>query len=101
MCIRDRSSIADTSIRENISNIKCMETTPAIPAYVAMDSEIAEMAIPAKSDGDTVTVTFLTEYSTDMGGRMMNYKEGDQATVARSRAEAWQKRGIVSMEGGE
>ena len=78
-----------------------METTPAIPAYMAMGSEISEMAIPAKSDGDAVTVTFLTEYSTDMGGSMMNYKEGDKATVARSRAEAWQKRGIVSMEGGK
>jgi len=33
-----------------------------------------------------------------MGGIMTDYKEGDKATVARSRAEAWQKRGIVSME---
>jgi len=36
-----------------------------------------------------------------VGGIMTDYKEGDKATVARSRAEAWQKRGIVSMEGGE
>ena len=56
---------------------------------------------PLSSGTDTVTVTFMTEYSTDMEGSMMTYKEGDKATVARSRAEAWQKRGIVSMEGGE
>ena len=56
---------------------------------------------PISSGNDTVTVTFMTEYSTDVGGRMMDYKEGDQATVARSRADAWQKRGIVSMEGGK
>ena len=52
-------------------------------------------------DADMVTIIFKTEYSTDMEGKMMTYKEGDKATVARSRAEAWQKRGIVSMEGGE
>lgn len=56
---------------------------------------------PISSGTDTVTVTFMTEYSTDMDGIMTDYKEGDKATVARSRAEAWQKRGIVSMEGGE
>ena len=95
------SSIGDSSIRENISNKKCMETTPAIPAYAAMDSDCAKMAIPAESDGDMITVTFMTEYSTDMEGIMTDYKEGDKATVARSRAEAWQKRGIVIMEGGE
>jgi P4 family phage/plasmid primase-like protien len=52
-------------------------------------------------DTDMITVTFLTPYSTDMEGIMTDYKEGDKATVARSRAEAWQKRGIVSMEGGK
>ena len=52
-------------------------------------------------DTDMITVTFLTPYSTDMDGIMTDYKEGDKATVARSRADAWQKRGIVSMEGGE
>ena len=56
---------------------------------------------PTSKDTDAVIVTFLTDYSTDMGGSMMTYKEGDKATVARSRAEAWQKRGIVSMEGGK
>lgn len=91
------SSIGDSSIRENISNKKCMETTPAIPAYAAMDSDCAKMAIPAESDGDMITVTFLTPYSTDMEGIMTDYKEGDKATVARSRAEAWQKRGVVRI----
>lgn len=66
---------------------------------IAIDDKSEDKSISVYTD--TVTVTFLTEYSTDMEGSMMNYKEGDQATVARSRAEAWQKRGIVSMEGGE
>ena len=66
---------------------------------IAIDDKSEDKSI--SNDTGMVTVTFLTEYSTDMEGSMMNYKEGDQATVARSRAEAWQKRGIVSMEGGE
>ena len=66
---------------------------------IAIDDKSEDKSISVYTD--TVTVTFLTEYSTDMEGSMMNYKEGDKATVARSRAEAWQKRGIVSMEGGE
>ena len=66
---------------------------------IAIDDKSEDKSISVYTD--TVTVTFLTEYSTDMEGSMMNYKEGDQATVARSRAEAWRKRGIVSMEGGK
>ena len=66
---------------------------------IAIDDKSEDKSISVYTG--TVTVTFLTKYSTDMGGRMMDYEEGDQATVARSRAEAWLKRGIVSMEGGE
>lgn len=66
---------------------------------IAIDDKSEDKSISVYTD--TVTVTFLTDYSTDMGGSMMTYKEGDKATVARSRADAWQKRGIVIMEGGE
>ena len=66
---------------------------------IAIDDKSEDKSISV--DTNVVTVTFLTEYSTDMEGSMVTYKEGDKATVVRSRAEAWQKRGIVSMEGGE
>ena len=66
---------------------------------IAIDDKSEDKSISVYTD--TVTVTFMTEYSTDMDGIMTDYKEGDKATVARSRAEAWQKRGIVSMEGGK
>ena len=66
---------------------------------IAIDDKSEDKSI--SNDTGMVTVTFLTEYSTDMEGSMTTYKEGDKVTVARSRAQAWQKRGIVSMEGGE
>ena len=44
-----------------------------------------------------VRVRFRTDYHTDVDSVMRDFKEGDEIEVARWRAEAWQKRGIVDI----
>lgn len=51
-------------------------------------------------EGDSVNILkvgFRTDYRTDWNGKMHDFKEGDEIEVARWRAEAWQKRGIVDI----
>ena len=53
-----------------------------------------------EDEGDSVDifrVEFKTDYRTDVDSVMRDFKEGDQIEVARWRAEAWQKRGIVTI----
>ena len=110
-CTRENSveNIGEQQFAQKTVNgpdIDCENSTGADSDQMGLsENHMGLIAIDDKSEDkstsvytDAVTVTFLTEYSTDVGGRMMDYKEGDQATVARSRADAWQKRGIVSME---
>ena len=50
--------------------------------------------------GDSVNILkvgFRTDYRTDWNGKMHDFQEGDEIEVARWRAEAWQKRGIVDI----
>jgi len=42
-------------------------------------------------------VVFRTDYRTDLDSTMHDFKEGEEIEVARWRAEAWQKRGIVDI----
>jgi hypothetical protein len=51
-------------------------------------------------EGDSVNILkvgFRTDYRTDWNGKMHDFKEGEEIEVARWRAEAWQKRGIVDI----
>jgi hypothetical protein len=51
-------------------------------------------------EGDSVNILkvgFRTDYRTDWNGKMHDFQEGDEIEVARWRAEAWQKRGIVDI----
>ena len=53
-----------------------------------------------KDEGDSVNILkvgFRTNYRTDWNGKMHDFQEGDEIEVARWRAEAWQKRGIVDI----
>jgi putative DNA primase/helicase len=55
-----------------------------------------------KSDGngpdiDLFEVVFKTDYSTDIDGKMQNVKQGETLKVSASRAQAWQKRGVVEI----
>jgi hypothetical protein len=44
-----------------------------------------------------VRACFRTDYRTDYNNAMRDFQEGDEIEVARWRAEAWQKRGIVGI----
>ncbi len=46
---------------------------------------------------NSCTVRFRTEYTTDLNSIMHDFKGGDETEAPRWRAEAWQKRGIVTI----
>jgi len=50
-----------------------------------------------ESNEDLIPVRFRTDYKTDVESIMRDFREGDEIEVARWRAEAWQKRGIVDI----
>ena len=58
------------------SKVSVPNSVPTVPTYIA---------------------SFRTDYRTDLNSTMHDFKEGDQIEVARWRAEAWQKRGIVDI----
>jgi len=52
---------------------------------------------PWDEESKSCVVRFRTDYRTDLESTMHDFKEGDEIEVARWRAEAWQKRGIVDI----
>ena len=55
----------------------------------------SDPTVPSREE--LVLACFRTDYRTDVDSVMRDFREGDEIEVARWRAEAWQKRGIVDI----
>ena len=91
--------------RTNGPVIDCKKSTGLDIDLMGLDEKISgSISISKNGDdktisSDPVEVTFQTEYETDINGKIVKFKEGDKTMVSRQRAEAWQKRGVATMDG--
>ena len=106
----DTEGLAKDFSRENEENAKLLSSgaVHSDKQYLADAQPILSIlrtgARCGFSDGATndekavpVNVVFRTDYRTDLDSTMHDFKEGEEIEVARWRAEAWQKRGIVDI----